>query len=218
MSAIQSLQSVLRGSGPKRRDTSRDNPVYYEDGTSWQKFNSAADQYFVTHCIPNNKSMFNPPLHLHLFQDEYFEVAEGTGLWHLPTHINEPKRQQIKRQGDEPIFLPKGRFHRFENMSSTEKLIVNIRIDPTTQPLGVEEEFFRNFFGYLEDCRLSKVSPSLFQLQLFLHTVDGPLAIPIPGPDWFKWWISRLFCLLTGVVIGEWLLGYQRSYPEYYRR
>lgn len=166
------------------------------------------------HCISHNKSMLNLTLHLHLFQDEYFEVCEGTRLWHLPIHVNQSEWQQIKTQGDEPIFSPKGRFHRFENASSTGRIVVNIRTDSETQLQGVKEQLFRNFFGYLDDCRLSKVAPSLFQLQLFLHTVDGPLAIPTPGPDWLKWWVSRLFCLLTGVVIGEWLLGY-RSYPQY---
>lgn len=211
------MLSILRGAEPKRRDTSRHNPVYYEAETSWQKFHSADNRYFVTHCIPDKKSMFNPPLHLHLFQNEYFSVREGTGLWHLPTNTDASRRQQIKRPGDEPIFLPKGQFHRFENVSPSEKLVVDIQIDPETMPRGTEERFFRNFFGYLEDCSTSGTGPSLFQLQLFLHTVDGPLAIPIPGPNWLKWWVSRLFCLLTGVVIGEWLLGYKRSYPEYYR-
>ena len=79
-----------------------------------------------------------------------------------------------------------------------------------------EEQFFRNFFVYLEDCRKDGSQPSIFQLELFLHTIDGPLAIPVPGPDRVKWWVSRATMLLLGVVIGEWILGYKRTYPEYF--
>ncbi len=93
---------------------------------------------------------------------------------------------------------------------------MKIRVDPPGENGVGEERFFRNFFGYLEDCRRAGNQPSVFQLELFLYTVDGPLAIPCPGPDGVKWWVSRVVMVLLGVVIGEWVLGYKRTYPEYY--
>jgi mannose-6-phosphate isomerase-like protein (cupin superfamily) len=209
------MLSILRGAEPVRRNTASQNPVYYENNTSSQQFHPTGSKYFTTHRIPSKKSMFNPPLHLHLYQTELFTVRSGKGIWHLPTHADPAKRKTTLTAGQD-IWLPAGIFHRFENPSEDEELVVDIRIEPPTAPWGIEERFFRNFFGYLEDCTRSGVSPSIFQLELFLHTVDGPIAIPVPGPDSLKWWASRIFCLILGVVIGEWLLGYKRSYPEYY--
>lgn len=119
----------------------------------------------------------------------------------------------MKTAGDPPIHLPKGMYHSFENASDTEPLIVKIRVDPPGGNDVKEEQFFRNFFGYLEDCRNHGSQPSISQLELFLHTIDGPLAIPCPGPDGVKWWISSIVMLVLGVVIGEWLLGYPFGSP-----
>lgn len=211
------MLSFLRGRGPIKRETSKENPVYFENGTASMEFHRRGEEWSMTHVIPNNKSMFNPPLHVHLNQDEYFVVKEGAGVWYLPTTSNPALRKQVVKAGGQPISIPAAKFHRFENVSTTERLVINIRFDPETSPRGADEAFFRNFFGYLEDCRLSNIGPSIFQLGLFGHTVDGPLAIPVPGPDFVKAWVSRVFSFLLGIVIGEWILGYRRSYPEYSR-
>ena len=209
------MLSFLRAADPKRRNTSADNPIYYESETSWQKFHPPGSKYFTTHYIPSKKSFFNPPPHLHLFQDEEFRVVKGRGIWRQPTNEVSSQREVIKGEG-ESIFLAKGRFHQFENPSEDEALEVEIALFPESSNAKVEERFFRNFFGYLEDCRAQGTAPSLFQLELFLSTVDGPLAIPIPGPDWLKASVSKAAMLVLGVAVGEYLLGYKRSYPEYY--
>lgn len=212
--------SFIRGRDPPRRRTSHLETVEYEDGISKQIFHPASDRYIVTHHIPPLlpiRSMFNPPMHLHLYQSEEFLITSGSGYWYQPTHKDHSYHKKLITQHDGPFFLPAGTFHHFENASDTEPLVVKIRVEPSMDNDMKEGIFFRNFFGYLEDCRVAKTTPSLFQLELFLHTADGPLAIPIPGPDWLKWWVSRIFMLITGVVIGEWLLGYRRSYPEYYQ-
>lgn len=213
------MLSILRGSNPQRTNTASQARVSYEDGKSWQQFYPpGSTEYFVRHNIPPG-SMFNPPLHLHLFQTERFKCVKGTGIWYQPTHPDgESKHKTVMRAGDPPIIMQAGLFHRFENASTDEDLVVDIGLDPESQNSEMEHRFFRNFFGYLEDCRAQGTGPSLFQLELFLWTVDGPLAIPVPGPNWLKWWVSRGFMIVLGKWIGEYLLGYQTSYPEYYSR
>lgn len=207
--------SILRGATPPRRHTANQATIKFEDGISSMTFHAPHERYFVTNYIPNNKSMFNPPQHLHLFQTEEFLIEQGTGIWYQPTAPNPAHRRIVKNAG-EIINLPKGTYHRFENASDTEPMVIKIRVEPPGENAVKEEQFFRNFFGYLEDCRKQGSQPSIFQLELFLHTIDGPLAIPCPGPDGIKWWVSRIMMLFLGVVIGEWVLGYKRTYPEYY--
>ena len=170
------MLSFLRASSPTRRPTAHLKKVEYENCTSSQTFHApnANSPYFVTHHIPNNKSFFNPPQHLHLFQTEDFLVESGTGIWYQPTAANPAEREVVKQAG-EIIHLPKGTYHRFENASATEPLVVKIRVDPPGGNGVKEEMFFRNFFGYLEDCRWHGSEPSIFQLELFLHTVGKQL-------------------------------------------
>jgi hypothetical protein len=77
------------------------------------------------------------------------------------------------------------------------------------------------FGRYIDDCRKSEKEPSLFQLLRFLHDVGAPLALPIPIafiPAFVGRSISRTFCFVGGVIIGEWLLGYKVNYNEYYKK
>jgi hypothetical protein len=78
----------------------------------------------------------------------------------------------------------------------------------------MEEMFLRNFFQYFEEYRRAKQQPSPFQLLLFLYK---QLAIPCPGPAWLGLWLSLLFVYVRGFIIGEWLLGYKKTYSEYYQ-
>jgi mannose-6-phosphate isomerase-like protein (cupin superfamily) len=210
------MLSILRGRGPAKRDIAAKNPLTFQHDPGTIIFNPAAERYFMTHIIPTSKSFLNPPTHVHFWQTEYFNVREGTGIWYQPTQSDPSKVRQAKRAGDEPIHLPAGTYHRFENASDTEQLVVDIRVDPESVPRGVEEMFFRNFFGYLDDCLSQKMSPSIFQLSLFMGTVDIALAIPVPGPDWLKLWVSKTMGWFLGTVVGAWLLGYKKTYPEYY--
>lgn len=77
-----------------------------------------------------------------------------------------------------------------------------------------EQRFFRNFFGYLDDCKKSKTEPSLFQLLVFLHSADTPLALPLPT-EWLGRIVSRIF-LIVVASWGRFMLGYKDNYPEYY--
>ena len=92
--------------------------------------------------------------------------------------------------------------------------MIEFRLDQ--QNWEAEEQFFRNFFGYLDDCQKAGQSPSVFQLFRFLYSINAPLAFSVPGPVWVGKQFSWLLMGIMGPVIGEWLLGYKESYEEYY--
>lgn len=104
------------------------------------------------------------------------------------------------------------RYHRFENASAAEDLVVAVLLTP--ERYESEARFFRNFFGYLEDCKRSATEPSVFQLMVFLEAADTPLGIPLPWEP-LGVLVSRAVTAAMGFW-GRWALGYQTSYPEYY--
>ena len=77
-------------------------------------------------------------------------------------------------------------------------------------------KIFPPMLGYLDDCKRTKSTPSIFQLMVFLHAADTPLALPMPfGLETLGVYVSRVFLIVMATV--GWLLGYQTSYPEYYQ-
>lgn len=172
----------------------------------------------MTHTIPGPKSFLNPPLHYHISQHETFQVVSGVGVFYMPYHPN-PAMRTVRVSGEvadpelRKVHIPIGYFHRLQNPDPEVPLVLNVRFDVASY--ANEESFFRNFFGYIEDCNKSKVSPSVFQLCIWLHAVGAPLGVPIPGPQWFKRAVSRALTTLLGPIIGG-MLGYKVSYPEYY--
>lgn len=209
------MLSSMRTQVP-RTNTASQNPLTFQDGHAEMIFYNPSAPYMMTNVIPPGESFFNPPLHLHLFQTELFHIQSGTAAFFLQPSSKNPGPTMVTAGGT--IHIPRRAYHRFENGSKTEKLVIDLRLDP--QRWDVEECFFRNFFGYLEDCSKAKKEPSIFQLLRFLHGNDTPLAIPIPEwcPEWVGCWLSRIFLIVAGVLIGGWVLGYRESYPEYYRK
>ena len=209
--AHASMLSFLAQRTP-RTNTANLNPIPYEDGRSSQHFFNPQAKYMVCDTSPATtaeyRSFFNPPMHFHKYQTEEFHVVSGTARFFLDgaTHIRKPGDIQ---------FIPMGSYHCYENASEDgEDLVIEFRLDE--QKWEMEERFFRNFFGYLDDCRKAKQSPSLFQLMRFLYSVNAPLAIPVPGPAWVGRQVSWVVVLIMGLVVGEWLLGCKESYDEYY--
>lgn len=112
--------------------------------------------------------------------------------------------------------LGPNRYHRFENASGTEDLKIDIQLDP--EDYENERRFFGNFFGYLDDCKRSKVAPSVFQLFVFLQSADTPLAVPMPfkALEGVGIWISWVLMIVVAGW-GKYGLGYRESYEEYYQ-
>jgi quercetin dioxygenase-like cupin family protein len=71
-----------------------------------------------------------PPLHIHLYQDEYFYIVEGDYLF----QVGEDKYQM--KPGD-TIFLPRNIQHAFVQLSEKGKVIVSY------MPAGKMEGFFK---------------------------------------------------------------------------
>lgn len=157
-------------------------------------------------------SILQPPFHYHIYQTEHFHVVSGSGKFWRGIGT-EPFAILSSAPGAQATAsIEAGRYHRFENASTTEPLIVEVQLDP--EDYASEQRFFRNFFGYLDDCTRHKVAPSLFQLMVFLHAADTPLALPVPN-ERLGVWVSRVF-LVTVAFVGKWVLGYKSNYSEYF--
>ncbi|KAG8856798.1 hypothetical protein FRB96_006302 [Tulasnella sp. 330] len=198
-----------------RTNTAAQNPVFFEDGRSSLEFHTPDHSYMMRHTLPpaNVPSFLVPPMHLHLFQSESFKVVSGTGAFFLRPTAKSPGPVLVS-QG-ETIVVPAGAYHRLENGDQNEQLIMDIQFDPVNGT--TEENFFRCFFGYLEDCRKHGKNPSLLQLMTFLHSVDAPLAMPLPDfvGETVKKYVSK-GVLVLGAAVGR-AIGYQATYQEYYR-
>ncbi|CAK4031899.1 -like cupin [Lecanosticta acicola] len=220
------MLSFLRAPHPPRTNNADRDTVYYENGTSsvaYHRKDRPGGDYMMTHSFPpahpqNGPSIIQPPFHWHISQTEKFFVSQGTahmyyGLGSKPyATLSSHPTPGSKRS----VTLPPFRYHRFANASSTEELRMNIQLDP--EDYENEQRFFRNFFGYLDDCKRSRTAPSIFQLFVFLHSADVPLAIPlpnVPGAEFVGLYLSWAL-LIVVAYIGRVVLGYRQTYPEYY--
>jgi mannose-6-phosphate isomerase-like protein (cupin superfamily) len=209
--------SFLRAASSPRTNNAENNPIIYEAGKSSVTFAKPGSDYIMTHRIPpttkeNGASIIEPPFHYHIYQDEYFHVQSGTGRFYRGVE-HEPFAVLTDEPGGKATASVKaGRYHRFENASDTRDLVVDIHLTP--ESYEDEQRFFRNFFGYLDDCKTAGTAPSFFQLMVFLHSADTPLAVPLPS-EWLGKVASRLL-LWAAAGWGRFILGYKQSYPEYY--
>lgn len=212
--------AFLRGRVPRRTMTWHQNPYTMEDSQdrtfSIEFYTPTPPRaYLSKQVFPSKKvqghdslSLFNPPPHYHLLQDEYFRVASGAGIWHLwggkSVHL---------KKGDE-IMVPPWKWHWFESAPHSEELFsVMYRYD--AEYAEMEERFFRNIFGYQEDCRKAGIKPSIVQLLVFcMHNWMLP-GFPISGPERLNLLVNTTLIFVIG-GFGQFLLGYKAFYPEYY--
>ena len=206
------MLSFLRAPSPPRTNQASSSVVKYEDGKAIIEFHGPNQPIEMTHTVPPGDTVMKPPLHYHIRQVEIFRALSGTGNFYLgmdkePTVVLKP--------GEGTVEIPRARYHRFENASTTEDFVVGVQLDPEDDVL--EQRFFRNFMGYLDDCKKAKTAPSVFQLFVFLQAADISLALPMPHPaleTTVGRWASRAVSVAVAAV-GK-LMGYQSSYSEYY--
>ncbi|RAH72475.1 uncharacterized protein BO66DRAFT_344527 [Aspergillus aculeatinus CBS 121060] len=218
------MLSFLRAQPPPRINRASQNPIVYENGRSSVSFYASHEDYVFRTTLPprdNDISIMEPPFHYHIHQTETFRVVMGSmnlykGVdpkpWKQLTATTTTTNDDAGNHQPTATIPPKT-YHRLQNASATEELVFDVRLSPVDYE--VEERFFRNFFGYLDDCKIAQQAPSLFQLMVFLHAADIPLALPLPWHG-LGVIVSRVFTIVVAAW-GRWMLGYQVSYPEYYQ-
>ena len=190
--------AFLRGRGPPRTTTHHQNPCAFEDS---QDRSFLIEYYKPTPEFPFSFKQVFPPR-------EDGKVDAGRAIWYLWGG----KTAHLKK-GDE-ISVPMWKWHWFEaDPDSEEPFSVLYRYDK--EYTSMEERFFRNQLSYLSDCRRAGISQSMFQVMVFCMHNWMVLEIISIGPDWFRFVPNTMLMVVLG-SIGEFLLGYQASYPEYY--
>lgn len=146
------MLSFLRAAAPPRTNNASNNPIIYESGLSSMEFHAPESVFIMTHRLPPTSAMpdpsiFQPPLHYHIHQSEYFNIRSGTGNFYKG---QDPKPFiTLSSAEGAPKRLPflGGRYHRFENASETEELVLDVNLTP--EDYENEQKFFRNFFWVL---------------------------------------------------------------------
>lgn len=197
-----------------RTNVASQNVIKYEDGRGVLEFFTPSSPWLGRQVTPHDNKWKNgtpsfmaPISHFHLLQEEKFRVESGSGYW-----IMGGKR--IKLVQGEEIIIPRCVGHRFESTNEdNEPLVILWRYD--AQYWEMEERFFRNALTYMDDCRQIGVEPSIFQLCVFLADCWMPGdIIPCPGGHYVRCAVNAVFMWVMA-AIGL-LLGYKRSYIEYY--
>lgn len=208
--------SFLCPSLPPKTNTATSNFITYEDGASSVEFYKAGSDYILQNVHPpfnkEHPSIMTPPPHYHLYQTEHFRIVSGSA--HIfRENMKTPWITLSENSLDAPktASIPKRVLHTIKNGSAVDKLVLDVSLTP--EDYEAEQKFFRNFFGYLDDCRKAGSPPSIFQLMVFLDAADTPIGLPLPGLVGLT--ASRLF-LVAMSWWGKWILGYKPTYPEYY--
>lgn len=145
------------------------------------------------------KSTATPPYHTHIYQTETFDVQSGTLCYKIDG-------KEGKLQPGQKAVIPPHRAHTFWNDPSTgTDLHVHITVKGGDNA-GFDEEFVRNFYGYLSSVTMQGKSPNPFQMIRFLDDADVILAdIPFG--------LGGIF----NKIIGKWIGGYLLGFPTRYK-
>lgn len=95
--------------------------------------------------------------------------------------------------------------HRFwAHESGDEDLIFHVWAEPQDIDHSFDQNFLRNFQGYLADCQRAGLQPSFFQIVLTLYE-----AATILTPDfWIPLWLLKLVTYIIAHWIARIFLGY----------
>jgi len=96
------------------------------------------------------------------------------------------------------------RRHRFwAHASGTEDLVFKVWLHPQDLDHIFDENFLRNFVGYIRDCKKANMAPSVFQIMLFGYN-SASIFCP---PFWVPIWILRAIYYVLSYGIAAGLLG-----------
>ncbi|KUI69054.1 hypothetical protein VM1G_11529 [Cytospora mali] len=155
--------SFLARRVPRGR-TSHLNIITFDDGQSTADFKAPSDRYLHRPCtgISGKK--------------ETFHVLGGTARFTLGS--GGQRRHRLASAGEVAV-IPRGQVHAFCNASEEAELAVEFGLDPASRE--TDEAYFRDVWGYRDDCTRAGAQRSLFQTLLFMHR--GGLVMALPGPD-----------------------------------
>lgn len=199
----------------KRTNFAHDETIIFDSGRGKLGFRPTPEYSGMQETPHDNNwsdgtpSFLSPVSHYHLLQEETFYVAQGSGTWVL-----NGKAARLTK-GDS-IKIPPRQPHRFESNPSAlkEPLIIWHRYEPEYPEL--EERFHRNLLCYMWDCRKAGIEPSILQICVFL--VDAWIAadvVKVSGGGGIIVCVINTLITWLAAAVGL-LLGYKRSYPEYY--
>ncbi|KAI5854498.1 hypothetical protein GGS23DRAFT_474725 [Durotheca rogersii] len=198
---------------PSRRTPTPCEPrVLSPNDAALYEFLYEDDRRFVvkeTHYAENQAvqdGLSGPPLHIHLRQTEYFEVLQGA------LAVVRDGKTHVLTQDDGTVAIAPSTRHRFWAHPGKEDLIFKVYAQPEEVDRGFDENYLRNALGYLRDCQMSSIEPSIFQMALFGCLSDTIFVLP---PFWMPIWSLKLTQYVCAYWIGRFLLGYRETYPEY---
>ncbi|KAI9892439.1 MAG: hypothetical protein M1814_001396 [Vezdaea aestivalis] len=198
----------------KRTNTAAQTTVFLDNGAASLTFHSdeANEDYLMTASIPPNpSSAVNPPYHFHKRFSETFAISKGELEFLVDGNI-------ITIPAGKSITVNPYQSHSWKNTSTTE-VVVSLRFDDTDQWKG-EERFFRNVYGYIEDCnraarKAGSPTPSINPIQLTAMVYESDTTLTFPGPKAIMQPLGTALTWFMGVFLAKWVLGYKYTYPEY---
>ncbi|PWN87930.1 hypothetical protein FA10DRAFT_269207 [Acaromyces ingoldii] len=145
------------------------------------------------------KSTATPPYHTHLYQTETFDVKSGVLCYKIDGKLGKLKPGQT-------AVIPPHRPHTFWcDPESGQDLEVYITVRGGDNA-GFDEDFVRNFYGYLSSRTMAGKAPNPLQMLRFLDDADVILAdVPFGLGGWLN------------VIVGRWLGGYLFGYSPRYK-
>lgn len=133
--------------------------------------------------------------HIHLKQEEPFEVTRGT----IRFRINGQEADAVVGQS---VVVPSGTPHSWWN-ASDEEVAATVWLRPALNT----EAFFETFFGLARDGKTNKRGlPNVFQTAVLVADYQDVTKVLLPPP------VQILLKLLTPLAR---LLGYRSSYRQY---
>ncbi|KAI1807186.1 hypothetical protein F4811DRAFT_40573 [Daldinia bambusicola] len=197
----------------RRTDTPRESCILSANDATLYEFLYDVDGRFSvreTHYAENKTvqdGTSGPPLHIHLRQTEYFQVQQGV------LAVVKNGKESVMTKDDGILEITPGTRHRFWAHSPVrENLVIKVWAEPQDLGHTFDESFLRNGVGYLRNCQQQNMEPSIFQMALLGWSSDIIFVTP---PFWVPLWILKLVQYVIGFIIGQFLLGYRTTYPEY---
>ncbi|RCI12132.1 hypothetical protein L249_0571 [Ophiocordyceps polyrhachis-furcata BCC 54312] len=151
---------------------------------------------------PRLREQAKPPMHFHLYQDEYVEVLEGSLV------VEVEGVENVLRPGDGVLTLRRGVNHRTYPLDGggSHRVRMLLSGEESSSAYKLELAFFENWYGYQEQLYMSGQRLDLIQALCMFDAAGSCLTLPAWLP--FRSFASHLL----GIVVGRWLgqlLGYR---------